>query len=1254
MAYFFHKTTYMNRFILFFTLFFPAFISAQSAHTARLWSTPLPSALESVSGERRIQPKAYQTFALEINNLREQLKNAPMERTPAAKTAAPVLEMPLPDGSMARFKVWESPIMEKGLADRYPSIRTYAGRGVNNPAMNIRFDLTPQGFHAMMFTPGFGTVFIDPLYHGQDGLYQVYAKKDFVSDKEQAFSCSFKAHPEQQMVSNSTKGSGLFGDCNLHTYRLALSCNGEYAAFHGGTVPLVLGAMVTSMNRINGVYENDFAVRMTIIATNDTLIFLNAQTDPFSDGIDFLGEENQALIDERIGNEGYDIGHIFGIGGGGYAYYAAVCATGAKAFGYTGLGSPVGDPFDIDYVAHEMGHQFSGSHPHHGCGNNGSPSPTLVEPGSGSTIMAYAGICPDNVQSNSDAYFHGFNLEEMSTFIVFGGGQTCGEHTPLDNEPPVVTNDGRSYVIPARTPFALTAVASDPNGDPITYCWEQFDTEISTQPPLSTNTGGPLFRTFVPSASPTRYFPALSALANGGPFNWEVLPSVEREMNFRVSVRDNAIGGSCSDMGDTVKVEVDAASGPFVVTAPNTTGITWLAGGQELVQWNTANTQFAPINCTEVDILLSTDGGLTYPIVLAAGVPNYGIYPVDVPVINTNTARVMVAAKGNIFFDISNQNFRIIAPQPGFLLVSNPKSSPTCGLDTLNIELEVASTGGFSGLVDLVVTGLPAGVTSTLSQSSVAAGTSVILTLEGLSNAQTGLYSIVITGSSTTGTQQTTFVLNATPILFSDPLVLVAPVDDAIQVPVLPLLVWKKIPNASTYTVQIADNPGFAPILVQQDGINTNQYQVPEILPTETTLYWRVKARNFCTEGEFGAAFQFSTVGVICTTLVSTGLPLFIEPLVEPDTILAKVNLPVSSVVTDVNIPLLKGDHDYMRDLRFTLISPSGTLSEVGGPICDAEQDFFFSFDDQATAPYNTIPCPPTDGGLYQPRTPLSVFNGEPSQGEWIMQITDVQQPDGGSLTDWSLEVCYVTPPNFGCNLSVVPVISSLGNCAPSDCKTDITFELAGVNGQTAYLWSDGSLDAARMGLCPGTYTVTVVDGASCTVVLQIPVVGGNLSVQATATPAQGGNNGTATAVATGGAFAYTYQWSTGAATASIQQLAPGTYTVTVTDASGCTATTQVVVNLVSGIEETLGLQDFRVLPNPTSGHFQVQLTFEQTNEVIVELYAVNGQRLERKVGSGSQIRVDFDLTNQSDGVFFVLVHTDKGRVARSVVLVSE
>lgn len=1238
----------MHRFLLLCTLLFPLLASAQFGAPATLWTPASASETRQPAGERRIQPQVYQTFALDINALRSRLTHAPMERTEAAKSRAPMVEIPLPDGEIIRFSVWESPIMEQALAKRYPGIRTYAGRAVHDPAMTLRFDLTPQGFHATLFTQQFGAVFIDPLYQGQDQLYQIYAKKDFVPAAHKTFSCTFHHSHANEPDGNEPQRGKRFGDCQLRVYRLALACTGEYAQFHGGTVPLVLGAMVTTMNRVNGVYEREFAVRMNLVANNDTLVFLNAETDPFTNNdVGAMLGENQAIIDSLITPEKYDIGHAFGTGGGGVAGYGVVCNPNSKAIGVTGGGAPVGDPFDIDYVAHEIGHQFAGSHTFRGCGNDNANDPTALEPGSGSTIMAYAGICGDNVQSNSNDYFHGYNLEEMSNFITLGGGNTCGEQIPLDNLPPEVTSSGQSYAIPIGTPFFLTAQATDPDDDPLSYCWEQFDDELSPQPPQPTNTGGPNFRTISPSLSPTRYFPALPALVNGGPFTWEVLPTVARNMNFRVSVRDNAPGGGCTDHG-SVAITVSDAAGPFVVLNPDATGIRWTAGGQEIVRWDVANTQLAPVSCAEVDILLSTDGGLSYPTVLAAGVPNNGLHAVDVPHLLSSSARVMVFCAGSIFFDISNNNFSIVEPAAGFVLHTEPNAINSCGLDEMSISIGLDTTDGFEGRIGLEVSGLPEGVLAAFDQDTLDGDGQATLTISGLSAATAGIYTIVVTGTGNGGSQSAAFVFNATPAL-PDPVLPAAPVNGAVNARLMPLLAWNDMPRADTYTLEIADNPEFVPVLLAQAGLTDIQYQIRNNLPDGAVLYWRIRAANACGSGEYGPVHQFTTAAVACTTFVSSDVPLGISPN-DTVTVFATVVFPVPGIVTDVNIPVLKGTHDWINDLQFSLIGPSGTTSALLGPVCWDEDHFDIRFDDAATTPYNTIPCPPTDGGLYRPRSPLSVFNGQDAEGAWKLQVFDSWAADGGELTDWSLEVCYLPPPNAGCSLSVAAEVIAT-HCTP--CTSNLALMVTGASGSTAFLWNDGSRDASRQAVCEGSYMVMVVDSASCEVTLQVEVPPATefLSIGATATPAQGGNNGSATATATGGIAPLTYLWNTGDTTATVQQLAAGIYTVTVTDANGCTATTEVVVEFVSGLGAIIGLNEFRLSPNPTGGKVQAFIAFEQDEEVWVEIYSIDGRRLQRNTQHGQRIELLFDLTDQNDGVYFISVRTARGSVTKPVVL---
>ncbi len=448
----------------------------------------------------------------------------------------------------------------------------------------------------------------------------------------------------------------------MRTYRLALAATGEYTTFQGGTVNAALAAMTTTMNRVNAVYEHDVAVRMVMIANETSIIYTNPTTDPYtnSNGSTMLGQ-NQSNLDSVIGNANYDIGHVFSTGGGGVAGLGVVCSVTNKARGVTGNSAPVGDGFDIDYVAHEMGHQFGGRHTFNGtvsnCGGGNRSSVAAYEPGSGTTIMAYAGICgSQNVQLHSNDYFHVKSLEEIANFIA---GNACDVETSTGNATPTVSV-GSSVTIPKGTPFTLTATGSDLNGDALTYCWEEYD--LGSSSPPDTDGDGvarPIFRSFSPTASSSRTFPKLSDILNNTTTIGEVLPSMNRTMNFQVTVRDNRASGGGINTA-TTQVVVNANAGPFLVTQPNI-NVTWNGGTQQTVAWSVANTSAAPINCANVKITLSTDGGNTFPTVLAASTPNDGSEVITVPNLSTTTGRVKVEAVGNIFFDISNVNINIIS-----------------------------------------------------------------------------------------------------------------------------------------------------------------------------------------------------------------------------------------------------------------------------------------------------------------------------------------------------------------------------------------------------------------------------------------------------------------------------------------------------------------------------------------------------------------------------------------------------------------
>lgn len=606
--------------------------------------------------------KNYFSFNMILNQTRDFLSNSPHEQNLNLQNSTFIFSIPKPDGSFEDFKLVESPVMEQGLADAFPDIKTYAGQGIDDPTATMRCDVTQFGFHAMVISAN-GTYFVNPLDLNTTADYISFYKRDALP-QDIAQVCLNAEQEEEQILIQRIQGvanRSISGE--LRTYRLALACTGEYAAYHGGTVPSALAAMVTSMNRINGVYNREFGIHMNMVANNNLLVYTNAATDPYTNnnGGTMLGQ-NQTTCNNVIGSANYDIGHVFSTGGGGIAYLQSVCNSANKARGVTGLNTPIGDNFDIDYVAHEMGHQFGGNHTFNAnsaCAGQGVAS-AAFEPGSASTIMGYAGICgSQDLQPHSDDYFHTKSFDEIINFTQLGAGNSCAVTTPSLNNAPVLSVPSAPYKnIPLNTPFRLTATATDPDGNPVTYCWEQFD--LGPFGNWNAPSGNaPIFRSFDPVTTGTRLFPKLSNILANTTTIGEIKASYARTLHFRCTVRDNILNGAGVTYNDTLVQVIVASTGPFAVLTPNITGIVWQAGTTQTVTWSVGNSNLPPVNTPNVNILLSVDGGNTFTTTLGTNVPNNGSYSFTVPNVSSNTCRVMAEGAGNIFFDINDKNFTI-------------------------------------------------------------------------------------------------------------------------------------------------------------------------------------------------------------------------------------------------------------------------------------------------------------------------------------------------------------------------------------------------------------------------------------------------------------------------------------------------------------------------------------------------------------------------------------------------------------------
>lgn len=655
-------------------LFLLASASFTAQNTNDIWKAIDEKDLKP-TGKRDIIPDKYQTYHLNLDNFKSLLFQAPLEEHISSSNSSIIVTLPMPDGTLQKFKVSESPVMEASLQMSFPQIRTYNVKGIDDKYASGKLDITEYGFHAMIRSP-YGDVYIDPYCKWNTADYISYYTKDFFKPLNERGVC------EGVIVSNELHGginaktdntAAVFcAGANLKTYRMALACTGEYARAACGTgtntptTSQILSKVVTSVNRVDGVYETEVAVKLVLVASTTITLYGDPNTDPFSgnNNATTLIGESQTVIGGNIGSANYDIGHTFSTGGGGLANLGCVCGS-SKAKGITGSPSPVGDAYDIDYVAHEVGHQFGGNHTFNGnqgsCSGNINTS-TAVEPGSGITIMAYAGICSsDDIAAHSIPYFHAISYDEITTFINSGGGNNCDVMTATGNHAPTVNIGTLSYTVPAGTPFTLTGSATDQDGDALTYQWEEIDLGPTSG---SWNIGTkPFFKSHNPTTSPSQNFPDLSASQNGNlqAVAGEYTPTTAQTLKFRFTVRDNRMGGGGVCSATTAVVSTTVA-GPFAVTSQSVLLLPYPSGSTQNVTWNVANTNLAPFNVSNVNIYLSINGGTTWTLAVA-NTPNDGTEPVILPTVATTqvNCRVKVESIGSNFFSINKKQFKITA-----------------------------------------------------------------------------------------------------------------------------------------------------------------------------------------------------------------------------------------------------------------------------------------------------------------------------------------------------------------------------------------------------------------------------------------------------------------------------------------------------------------------------------------------------------------------------------------------------------------
>ena len=810
-------------------------------------------------------PNSYQLFSFENNSFSNlSAKSTSLKRA--------TIQLPDENGQISEFYIQKTQTLHPELAKKFPSIQSFKAVKVTDENVTARISLGVNGLNAVISASNKKPIIIKP-FSKDKSQYIVYNKGNVISERDH-FECEVL---DVNHLSKKIRTSKKVNDGILRTYRIAIVATAEYSEFHlnreGVSMAVseqvkkatVLSAINTSLTRVNEVFERELSVNFMLVADNDKIIYFDTATDGVSNGAVLkMIDECQVICDREIGNGNYDIGHVVSQGDDtGLAAGGTVCITGQKGRAVTSKTFPIGEAFDVDFFAHEIGHQFGALHSYNNSCDRNRNELAAVEPGSGSTIMSYAGICFPNVQRQVDDYFHTVSLTQM--WDVIQSSATCATSTSNNNTAPT-SNAGSDYSIPKGTPFVLKGSGADlENETSLTYNWEQIDREIATMPPVSSSDEGPTFRSLPAKSIPERYFPSLEDVVAGNSPEWEVLPTVARSLNFTLTVRDNNTSGGAFAKDDMSVTLTDAE--PFLITSQNTSEV-WDVGSTQTITWDVGSTNQSPINTQFVTIKLSTDGGKTFPFSLIESTVNDGTEFFVVPEYVSKNIRIMVMAIDNIFFDVNNVDLEIRSTVPTFVFTVENESEFVCntGDEFVTYNLNLDFVNDFSESVSFSSSGLPDGVLVNFSPETITESGSILVTISNLNDVVAQNYPITFTASSASVTRNVNVDLSITGIV-SNAVNLLLPTDGAEEIPVAAGLSWEENSQASSYLVEIATDENFTSIVTEASA-SINAFTALDLLQG-TRYYWRVKPVNTCSEGDFSEFFSFRTQ--VCDVCASEG-----------------------------------------------------------------------------------------------------------------------------------------------------------------------------------------------------------------------------------------------------------------------------------------------------------------------------------------------------------------------------------------------
>ena len=830
------------------------------------------------------------TLILDFKEFKKQLKNAPL-RGAGNRSSTVIINLPDDKGVLESFRIIEAPVFAPSLSAKYPNIKSFVGYSEDNSGAVVRMSVSHKGVQTMISYKNKPTVFMQPL-KGEKEKYLVYSRVAKANFPQKDFVCS--TLDEVAAASGSTHSTINQRDADdqvLRKFRFAISVNGEYTAYHGGTVEDALAAINATMTRNNAIYEVDMAVTFEV-QDFPSLIYTDAATDPYSGSLSNWNVELQNTLTTEIGNAAYDIGHMFGASGGygNAGCIGCVCRDDTdapsdqnKGAGITSPsdGIPEGDNFDVDYVAHEIGHQMGANHTF---SHNTEGSGVNSEPGSGTTIMGYAGITgANNVQQHSDAYFHYHSIRQITDNIT--NTRTCWQ----DNSPITLTNNppnanaGNDYTIPQGTAYVLRGAAADADAeDNLMYCWEGSDSGQVTNTNFGpTRTIGAMARSLPPTTSADRYIPKLSSVISGNLTQvnptinspWETVATVARDINWALTVRDRELStlglGGLSSF-DTMTITVDDTSGPFVVTS-QTTNETWFGGTSQMITWDVAGTDSGAVNSPTVNILMSTDGGASFPFTVVSGVANDGSETINVPVTgsgDSDNVRILVEGNDHVFFAVNSSDISLRESE--IVISTNNNSMEVCSPNDAVYTFTYNTFLGFAGNTTFSANALPSGAVVSFSPAATSVdGTLVTATITGVNNIANGSYDFEFIGASGATSGSLSASLNVLRSTF-DEIILSSPQNNATNLILTETLAWSLDVNASSYDLQVATDALFTNIIVEKNTIAAlYTLNASDNLLESTSYYWRVKAKNICGESNYSTVYSFTTQD--CSNCISLG-----------------------------------------------------------------------------------------------------------------------------------------------------------------------------------------------------------------------------------------------------------------------------------------------------------------------------------------------------------------------------------------------